>query len=180
MEESTTPNGERRPARAEDFRKAKVWYFDAGLGLPIQCRHLDYHDLLFSGEIPLPVLERFSTFDGITLKAVMAGPDQYKELLQAAMTYASLAALSPRVSLTKSDDPDVLFVSDDPETSDLPPGVLVRLMNEGTARRLQAVVSRAALFRRPESESGVDPRSTGASVRDSAEPTAAAALEPSH
>lgn len=150
---------------AADFRRASRWFFQAGEGLVIECRHLSLDDLLYSGEIPLPVLQHFVSLGGVSLSVVIESPNNYRELLDAARRYASLAALAPRVVLEPTDDPAVL-VAGQPE---LPDSLVVRLMNEGVARRLGVQRLPVGLFRRAEPQPRHDAPPDGGAVRDAPE-----------
>lgn len=172
-------NDQPPPATAADFRAALRWTFQAGEGLTIECRHLQLEDLVFSGAIPLPILERFATnYDGLTMASVIQNPEAHEDMLNAARTYAALAAVAPRIVLTETDDPDVLYICKDPYRSDLPDSIVVALMNEGVARRLRRDPRQARIFRGSESPAADVARPDGAAVPDAPEPLAVAAERP--
>lgn len=150
---------------AADFRRASRWFFQVGEGLVIECRHLSLDDLLYSGEVPLPVLQHFASLGGVSLSVVIESPHNYRELIQAARQYAALAAVAPRVVLDPTDDPEVL-VAGQPE---LPDSVVVRLMNEGVARRLGVKRLPVGLFRGTEPQPRHDAPPDGGAVSDAAE-----------
>ncbi|MEO8483322.1 MAG: hypothetical protein ABI634_14005 [Acidobacteriota bacterium] len=162
---------------AEDFRRANVWWFTAGPGLRIKCRHLSFDDMLYLGVISTPILrELASAFKPDTSMAQAFASDEKREqLIAIARRYAAEVALEPRISLVPSDDPTVLVLAGVPDLTD---ATVVRLMNDGAGRRLGVDLSAHGMFRPVERAVAPVDRQDGVEVRAETERVADAPVQP--
>jgi hypothetical protein len=164
----SVPEPQPRPSTAEDVRRALVWYFVDG-DIVVKCRHVAFIDLTYSGQIPLPILDAFTTAAAAREAAPPAEiTDRQQHTLLVARTFASLAAIEPRISLESTGDPAVLMASE------LPDSFVIKLMNEGLSRRLAFDVRRAGIFRAGGEAAAAPAGPAGPAVPDAAEPLAAA------
>jgi hypothetical protein len=174
----TQPSGPPRPMTAQEFRDATVWYFQAGDGLVIRCRHLDMMGLLLTGTVPVPIVAALKTsWSPSTILDVMLDPDpkRREQLIASAHAYICAAAVEPRVVPAPKAgapvDPDALTVTE------LGDALCISLMEEGITRRLAVLPAPVDTFREPAADPVADAGGPdGAAVQPAAEPMA----EPIH